>query len=547
MNDAYMSLIIRSSNYLRILMGWRRNGVCFLLGILATLTLPPFFLFPLLIPAFAGLFLLVAAAPTRRRAFLDGWWWGWGFYMSGLYWFCIALLTDAEKFAWLIPFALFGLTAVIAIYSGVACVIFKCTKTRGRAGIFVFSAIWMLVEFARGHLFTGFPWNLAGYSFVFSDASLQMASLVGAYGLTFFAVLLGASFALFFPPPLRGRAGWGVVPPTQCVEIPPSLTLPLKGGGNLAFITGVWGIFVLGMLWGAWRLSQAEENYVDGVTLRIVQANISQPHKWDPKLQMKGLQAHAKLTQAPGLEKITHVIWPETAVPYALQPDSSLTRMLGNAIPEKTILITGALRTEKTERMKIWNSMVALDHLGTIVGSYDKIKLVPFGEFLPFRALLPEAWTTPVGDTDFSNGTVPQTVYWPGLPPLVPLICYEVIFPGWLHQSEARPQLLLNLTNDAWFGMSTGPYQHFTMARMRAAEEGVPLVRAANTGISAVIDSYGRVLSKLELGSQGVLDSRLPRPQNTYTLYARYNTVLLSLLAALAGLLALWQRARRNN
>jgi apolipoprotein N-acyltransferase len=498
--------------------GWRRNGAAFLLGVLATLTLPPFFLFPLLIPAFAGLFLLIVGAPTRLRAFYDGWWWGWGFYISGLYWFCIALLTDAEKFAWLIPFALFGLTAVIAIYSGMACWLMKCTGTHGRTGIFVFSVIWMAVEFARGHLFTGFPWNLPGYAFGFSDASLQLAALIGAYGLTWFAVLLGASFA----------------------------ALPGKRG--MLFVAILWGVFALSVGWGAWRLSEAPRHYVEGVRLRLVQANISQPHKWNPKLQMQGLREHIRLTQVPGIENATHVIWPETAVPYALKEHSTLAKALGDALPPGKTLITGALRMQKDDgRLQLWNSMVAVDHAGDVVGQYDKVKLVPFGEFLPFRSLLPAAWLTPVGDTDFSSGERPQVVNWPGLPALTPLICYEAIFPGWLEGAASRPQLLLNLTNDAWFGLSSGPYQHFAMARMRAVEEAVPLVRVANTGISAVIDGYGRVLSSIELGKQGVLDSQLPQAENAYVIYTEYNIVFLLVLSILAGVLALRQRLRKNN
>jgi apolipoprotein N-acyltransferase len=510
--------VIRSFSYLRCLTSWRRNAASFFLGVLATLTLAPFFLFPLIIPAYGGLLWLVQAAPTRRRAFLDGWWWGWGFYMSGLYWFCIALLTDAEKFAWLIPFALFGLTAVIALYSAAACWLMKATRVRGLGGIFVFSVLWTVVEFARGHWFSGFPWNLAGYSFAFSDSALQMASLLGAYGLTWLTVLLGASVT-----------GLGE-----------------KGGKLFALV--VWGVFALGVLWGAWRLGQAQTEYVEGVKLRIVQANIAQPHKWDPKRQMQGLQEHVRLTQSPGLNSITHVIWPETAVPYALKPDTSLTRMLGSAVPEGTILITGALRAQRADdKLQLWNSMVALNHAGAVVGSYDKVKLVPFGEFLPFRSLLPAAWLTPVGDIDFSSGPRGQVLDWPGLPPVMPLICYEAIFPGWVAHADKAPDWQLNLTNDAWFGLSSGPHQHFTMARMRAAEEGVPLVRAANTGISAIIDGYGRVLSELELGTQGVLDSKLPKRQNAYTVYAKYNTVIVLFLLGMAGAIIIRQRKAQNN
>ncbi len=510
-------LIIQLSDYPQKLAGWRRNVTAFLLGVLATLTLAPFYLFLLLIPAFGGLLLLLDGASTPRRAFLDGWWWGWGFYMSGLYWFCIALLTEPEKFAWLIPFALLGLTGVIAIYSGVACWLTAWTKTRGLTRIIVFSTIWTVVEYARGHLFTGFPWNLPGYVFGFSDATLQLASLVGAYGLTFFAVLLGASFA----------------------------GISKKRG--VIVVAAVWSIFIIGAIWGKLRLPEPYiVNNAEGVRLRLVQAAIQQHHKWDPRLRMQGLQEHVRLTQSPGLENVTHVIWPETAVPYTLRPDTPLARMLGSAVPEDTMLITGTLRAEG-EGLSIWNSLAALDHQGNIVGSYDKVKLVPFGEFLPFRALIPASWLTPVGDTDFSSGPQAQTFQWPSLPPMMPLICYEAIFPEWGLDASPRPQWLLNLTNDAWFGISSGPYQHFAMARMRAAEQGVPLVRVANTGITAVVDGYGRVVASLGLGEQGVLDSSLPQARREETTYARYNNRFLQLLIIFSLLLAVWQRIRQKN
>ena len=518
-----MLAVTRVSEYLKTLGGWKRNAVAFFLGMLATLTLAPFFIFPLIIPAFTGLFLLINDAPTNRRVFWDGWWWGWGFYITGLYWFCIALLTDAEHFAWLIPFALFGVTGVIAIYCGVACLITSWLSVKGLTKIFVFSFVWMCIEYTRGYLFSGFPWNLEGYSFGFSDASLQLASLVGVYGLTFLAVLLGASFAALTE---------------KCGAI---------------FVVTLWGIFALSVGWGMWRLHEADlipesERTVPGVNLRLVQANIAQPHKWDPKLRLQGVKEYVRLTESPGLEKITHVIWPETAVPYAIETGSYLAQDLGVSIPQKTILITGALRMQNKENnFQIWNSLVAINHSGNILGNYDKSRLVPFGEFLPLRSLIPKVWLTPVGDTDFSRGPGAETIEFPGLPPISPLICYEVIFPESVVDPKYRPDLLLNVTNDAWFGMSSGPYQHFHMARMRAVEQGIPLVRAANTGISAVIDSYGRSVALLPLGTQGILDSKLPKAQKNYTIYSKYNKIIIQSLLLAALLLTLMQRKRKKN
>ncbi len=494
---------------LRNARGWRRNLAAYLCGATATLTLSPFFAFPLIIPAFAGLYILLENAPTKRRMFWDGWFWGWGYYMCGLYWFCIALLTDAEAFAWLIPFALFGLTGVIAMYSGLACLIFHHAQKRlsGQGALFAFALIWTLVELARGHLFTGFPWNLPGYSFGFSEPSLQLASVFGPYGLTFCVVLLGIS-------PCFARFG--------------------KSGKTTT--AGIWLLFAAGLAWGSLRIPATAQPTFPGISLRLIQANISQPHKWDPQLQLQGMREHIRLMQQEGIEKITHIIWPETAVPYVLQENSELARALGNALPPGKILLTGSLRSDGTDfkTMNLWNSLMAIDHEGKLIGSYDKAHLVPFGEFQPFRPYLPKEWMTPVGEKDFAWGTASQVLNWAGLPPMLPLICYEAIFPemaqGQINEKGARPAWLLNVTNDAWFGLSTGPHQHFEMSRMRAVEQGVALVRVANTGISAVVDPYGRITATLPLGSQGILDAPLPTPLDTPTLYSAWHSLLLPLL-----------------
>jgi apolipoprotein N-acyltransferase len=499
------------------LQGGRRNAAAFVFGFAAALTMAPFFVFPLVLIAYGGLFLLVHKAPNKKRAFADGWWWGWGFYIAGLYWFCVALMTDMAAFGWMIPFTLFGVTAFIALYPALASLVFYTIP--GKRGtirrIIIFSVLWTCVEFARGHLLTGFPWNIPGNAFAFSDKAIQLASVFGAYGLSFWAVLLGASWAALHDDEIS----WD---------------------RSLGFTLAVWGCFVGGMAYGEYRLEQAdarpkEERYVPGVMLRLVQANISQPHKWDPAKQMEGLQRYIQMTQSSGLSQVTHVIWPETAVPYVVRADTPLMRMLGSSLPEKTKLITGMLRAEgQGKDWKIWNSMMLLDHKGTLRASYDKSKLVPFGEFLPGRQLIPKSWLTPVGDTDFSRGPGIVNIELDGLPPARPMICYEVIFPEWGATAENetvknRPAWFLNITNDAWFGKSSGPYQHFNMARMRAAENGIPLVRVANTGISGVVDPYGRIDSQLPLGQQGILDSKLPEPLPN-TIYSAVKYYILPVL-----------------
>ena len=324
--------------------------------------------------------------------------------------------------------------------------------------------------------------------------------------------------------------------------------LPLKLPRARAAVLCAYLLFAAACGWGAWRLQHAQVEYVEGVTIRVVQANIAQHHKWNPESQMQGLQEHVRLTRLPGIEQVSHVIWPETAVPYLIQDGGTLAARLGEILPQHTVLITGALSAkEEGKAREITNSIVALDHRGAIVGAYDKYKLVPFGEFLPFRSLIPAAWLTPVGASDFASGPGPQTLKWPGLPPLRPLICYEAIFPAEAGAEGERPQLLLNLTNDAWFGLSSGPYQHFEMARMRAVEEGLPLVRVANTGISAVIDAYGRVESRMELGQQGIVDFKLQKSQLYDTTYEISKKIVLLFLISVTILLILWNRKPPSN
>jgi apolipoprotein N-acyltransferase len=476
--------------------GWRRNTIAFLLGICATLSLAPFFIFPLIIPAYGGLFLLVSNAQNKKRAFADGWWWGWGFFISGLYWFCVALLVDADKFAWAIPLCLLGLNAIIALYPALACLIFYLLtnyklQTTNYFKCLAFTTIWLITEYARGHLFSGFPWNLAGYAFGFSDISLQLASVFGAYGLTFFAVLLGASFTTI--------------------------------RSNKFFTTSIWALFFASLLWGNYRLGNAKEGEKTVAVLRLVQGNVAQSTKWDPLLKMRGIQEYISLTQSAGLEKITHVIWPESAMPEILRSHSQMTESLGKSMSYNTKLITGALRAEGNGAgFQVFNSMVMIDSSGAIIGNYDKHALVPFGEFFPLRFLIPKSLELPVGDKDFSRGAGAQTLHFAGLPSISPLICYEVIFPESVVDHKNRPELLLNITNDAWFGMSTGPHQHFEMARMRAVEQGLPLVRVANTGITAYIDEYGRVQQQLPLGTKGFFDVELRKSSLNETFYTKF-------------------------
>jgi apolipoprotein N-acyltransferase len=301
---------------------------------------------------------------------------------------------------------------------------------------------------------------------------------------------------------------------------------------------------------GVWRLADATSETVPGVRLRLVQPSIPQTLKNDPQAEVQNFKRLLALSAAQGADKITATIWPEAAAPPLLERYPNLRRAIAAVTPPGGLLITGAERAEPLQGwppQHVWNSVVALDDKGDIVATYDKAHLVPFGEYVPLRHILPVEKIAPsIGD--FTAGPGPRTLTLPGLPAVSPLICYEAIFPGDVANpapvitreflgipqamQQPRPHWLLNVTNDAWYGRTPGPLQHLASARTRAVEEGLPLMRAANNGISAAVDPYGRVLARLDLDAVGVLDEPLPRDLAP-TLYAQFGDSIYAALALL--------------
>lgn len=493
------------------LTGWRRGVAAAGLGIAATAALPPLHLVPLVPVAFSGLIWLIEGARSRREAFLDGWWFGFGHFATGLYWLAHALLIDARQFGWMIPFAVLGLGALLGLFTGAATLAVRAARARGVAAALVLAVAWAAAEWLRGHVLTGFPWNLIGTVWTGIVPMMQPAALIGLYGLGLLTVLAAA---------LPAARRWK----------PAALACALVAAG--------WA-------WGAARVPAAAPSVPD-VKLRLVQPDIPQTLKWDPVQREANFKRTLALTAADGLAGRTHVIWPETAVPFAItdvnQNGPALRAALARVTPPDGLLLTGAVRVVRdSERAQLWNSLHAVDAQGEIVATYDKHHLVPFGEYVPLRPIVGILGVTPAGAVDFSAGPGPATLELPGLPPASPLICYEAIFPANV-TAPRRPAWLLNITNDAWFGISSGPHQHFAAARFRTVEEGLPLVRAANNGISAVVDAYGRTTAHLALGESGIVDADLPAAIAA-TPYARWGDGgLIGLALVLLGLAAVCRR-----
>ncbi len=539
--------------------GWRRILIAFGAGAASVLALPPINLWPIPFLTFPILVWLVDGAAAGRlggvvACALTGWWFGFGYFLAGLYWVGHAFLVDAKTFGWLLPFAVVALPAGMALYPALGLALARAIWTRGPMRVLALAVTLTAAEWLRGHLFSGFPWNTFGYALISPLWLAQTAALIGIWGVTFIAVAVYASPALLADDRTDARRPW----------LAPALALAV-----IAVLTAH----------GAIRLARAPISYVEGVRLRLIQPNLQQDEKFNYSQKQQVMNRYLALSdratgpQSTGMRDVTHLIWPESAFPFFLTREADALAQIAALLPPLTVLITGGIRPPEASSnagpTRAYNSIYVVDHVGSIISVYDKVHLVPFGEYLPFQPWLERIGLLQL--TKVRGGFIPgdrrrnQRV--PATPDFLPLVCYEIIFPGdavprseragWLYDrigryvdwpfvagSGERPGWLLNLTNDGWFGASSGPYQHFQQARVRAIEQGLPLARAANTGISAVVDPFGRVVRSLPLGSEGVLDAPLPHPIAP-TPYARIGDGPFAALLGLGLILVL--RSRRRN
>nr|WP_256476137.1 apolipoprotein N-acyltransferase [Siccirubricoccus soli] len=474
---------------------------------ISALALPPVHAVPVLLLAIPGLIRLVAAAPNWRRAAWLAFAWGWGHSLAGIYWVTHAILTDVEHYWWLVPLAAPALAIPLALFVIPPALVARALPPGWRrlAG---FAGAWVLAELARGVLFTGFPWNLIGTVWAFAALPVQAAALIGVHGLSLVTILLAGL------PLLPGWRPWAV------------------GAAVLALFAG----------FGAWRLAQPQPE-APGVQVALVQGNITQEVKWRPEERLPNFRRYLELTaeaaRAASPDLPLAVIWPETASPFLLAQDPEARRLAAEALTPNARLLGGTVRAvwdTGGALRELYNSLAVLDSAGEVQAVYDKGHLVPFGEYMPLAGLIPIRMVT--GGMDFSAGPGPVTLSPPGLPPFGALICYEVIFPGAVTPTP-RPAWLVNITNDGWFGISAGPWQHLAAARLRAVEEGLPLARAAQTGISALFDARGERLLMLPLDVKGVVAGPLPGALPP-TPFARFGLALplsLALLAVALGVL----------
>lgn len=475
----------RIADTLRAWPRWRARLAAFAAGALSALGFAPFEIFPLLLLGFAALVLLLDGAKRQPRPIAAGAWIGWAFgfgqFLIGLHWIGYAFLVDAAEHEWQIPFVAILFPGGLALFFAAAAAAASWFWREGPSRIFVLTAALSVGEWLRGHILTGFPWNLAGYGWGASLGVMQSAALFGVYGLSLLTILFGASLA---------------------EVLDRRFVFPLA-------MTALFALFFLG---GEIRLASASNETVDGVHLRIVQPDIAQADKYKPEMIERNWNRLLALSSRPSKVAPTHIIWPEAAPPFVLTRSAAALDEIAVLTGTDHVLMTGALRALRVDgRTRYFNSFYVFGHGGQMVAVYDKFHLVPFGEYLPLEDLLTGLGLTKlvgIGGS-FSTGDGPHTVDIPGAPQASPLICYEILFPGEV-VGDARAKWLVNVTDDSWFGPWAGPEQHLLVAQTRAIEQGLPVVRAANTGISAVIDSFGRIRTRLGLDQMGVADSELP-------------------------------------
>jgi apolipoprotein N-acyltransferase len=513
-----------------------------LAGACAAVAHPPFGVLPGIL-GYGLLFVMIDRTdgdnPLRSafwRAFLAG----TAYFAIGCWWVAEAFLVDAAEQGWMAPFAVVLLASGLGLFWGLGGLLYRALWPRDSLlKVLVFAGALSLLEWTRGHILTGFPWNLPGETWRAGSPPSQAAALVGAYGLTWITLVAMAALAAPFAFGFR-RSTWSLL------------------SGGIAVVIALYG-------YGFWHLSHGETSPA-GPVVRVVQADVRQEAKYDPEKFRDIVFRYLRLTAQPSASGRAPdvVIWPEGAIPASvndvMSPSLGIYPAIVNALKPGQILLMGTYRAdEHAVKPTYYNSLYALRREGDdlkVLGIYDKYRLVPFGEYLPADKLMSAIGfkkMVHVAEDGFTSGPKPRPLLIPGLGLLQPLICYESLFPGFVREGGqligGRAAWIVNVSNDAWFGQTSGPWQHLNLASYRAIEEGMPIVRATPTGVSAVIDANGRPLQTLGLRKSGVIDRPLPGARLHPTVFAQFGDTafwIMMAVSAVALVPALNRRARRR-
>ena len=507
------------SGWFVLLSGWRRFIAAFVAGAFSAFAMAPFHLFPVLFLTFPILVWLVDGATSEKatwagsrslKAFKTGFAFGFGYFLSGLWWIGAAFLVDAEAFAWAMPIAILGLPVVLAIFWGLALAFASWLWRGNLRRIMVLASAFALAEFVRGHFATGLPWNTISYAALVSPAMMQSAALLGIYGLVAPVVFVFSAPALFAP---------GKSHNSNAVRYGLILTVVL--------VSAHFG-------YGTYRLHFVSQpaNEETGIAVRLVQPSIPQNEKFDVGRHGAHLRRYLDLSAggndgATGLSEVRLLFWPESVFPYFLTENKQTLATIAAMLPDGTSLVTGAARSEpeagRNGEPLVFNSIYVVNDQGLIESATDKIHLVPFGEYLPFQSFLESLGFNQLTKLQggFASGASRETLAFSPDNRFLALVCYEIIFSGSIWNQQPRPEFIANLTNDAWFGNTPGPYQHEHQAIVRAVEQGLPLVRVANNGISGIYDMFGRARIRSKLNEIIVLDGVIP-PAGSETLFSRF-------------------------
>ena len=504
-----------------LLWGWRRLAAAFAAGAFLVLTQAPydffaagFVSFPVLVWLLDGVTGTASPNPLARLrpAFATGWWFGFGYFLAGLWWIGGAVMVEAESFAWALPFAVLGIPILLAFFYGLAAALARLFWTSGIARIAGLAFGFGLAEWLRSFVLTGFPWNPVGLAAMPTPILMQSVSVVSVTGMNALAV-----FVFAMPGLLAARRA-------------------RRSGLILAVL-----LVAAHVGFGYARLNAPPEPSSTELAVRIVQPSIDLSEKWDESVRDRVFALTMDLSFKPpgeGQPEPQLILWPETSVPFLFTDRPDALAAIGARLKPGQMLLAGAVTEEASPGAipRYYNSVVAIGDDGAIVDSVDKVHLVPFGEYIPFGGLLARLGVEQLvaGPMNFVAGTRRHPIVLPGGIAAAMFICYEIIFPELVEADVAATRLIVNVTNDAWFGNTPGPYQHFRQAQIRAVENGLPLLRSANNGISGIVDGHGRILDALALNARSSMDRTIRIPDAPLAIAAGRQRIGYAILAFFA-------------